>query len=287
MELASVGATGQEFELTFAERFLIAGRALWFYAGKLAWPTEQAFIYERWVIDATCFRQWLFPAAALVVSALLYRARSRLGRGPLAAVLLFAGTLFPALGFFDVYPFRYSFVADHFQYLASVPLLALGAASLRDASARVGRLGGRACAVLAAVLLVVLAITTVRRAEHFVNSLALWSDVVAKDPDSPLGNEHLGNALRDLGRHEEALAQFDRAVALNPEHAETRNDRGVLLVRMQRYDEALDDYGRAIELDPELGLAYLNRGSLLQALGQSFLAEKDFAMVRRLAGVEP
>ena len=34
------------------------------------------------------------------------------------------GTLFPALGFVNVFPFRYSFVADHFQYLASMPILA-------------------------------------------------------------------------------------------------------------------------------------------------------------------
>ncbi len=54
--------------------------------------------------------------------------RNRLGRGPLVAVLFFAGTLVPALGFFNVYPMRYSFVADHFQYLASVGLLALLAA---------------------------------------------------------------------------------------------------------------------------------------------------------------
>ena len=31
---------------------------------------------------------------------------------------IFAGTLFPVLGFLNVYPFLFSFVADHFQYLA-------------------------------------------------------------------------------------------------------------------------------------------------------------------------
>ena len=44
-------------------------------------------------------------------------------RGPLASFLIFAGTLFPVLGFLNVYPFRYSYVADHFQYLASLGII--------------------------------------------------------------------------------------------------------------------------------------------------------------------
>ena len=54
-------------------------------------------------------------------------AGARIGRGPLAAVLIFGGVLVPALGFFNVYPFRYSLVADHFQYHASLALFALAA----------------------------------------------------------------------------------------------------------------------------------------------------------------
>jgi len=36
------------------------------------------------------------------------------------AFVYFVITLFPVLDFFDVYFFRYSFVSDHFQYLASM-----------------------------------------------------------------------------------------------------------------------------------------------------------------------
>ena len=71
--------------------------------------------------------QWLFPVAAVGVVAGLWLARHRIGRGPLVAVLFFAGTLGPALGFVNVFPMRYSFVADHFQYLAGVGLMALAA----------------------------------------------------------------------------------------------------------------------------------------------------------------
>ncbi len=126
MEKHSVGANGAEWALSFVQRCLVAGRALWFYTGKLFWPRNLTFIYPHWEINAGVWWQYAFPVAALAVLIALWRVRSRIGRGPLVAVLFFAGTLVPALGFFDVFPFRYSYVADHFQYLACIGLIASG-----------------------------------------------------------------------------------------------------------------------------------------------------------------
>ncbi|MEZ4652389.1 MAG: hypothetical protein R3E12_01985 [Candidatus Eisenbacteria bacterium] len=120
VERTVVGAEGDEFALTVADRLLVAGRAAWFYAGKLLWPHPLVFNYPRWVLDPHSIVQLLFPLATVAVLAVLWFGRTRWGRGPLVAVLCFLVTLAPALGFFDVYPMRYSFVADHFQYLASI-----------------------------------------------------------------------------------------------------------------------------------------------------------------------
>src|SRR5262249_6329783 len=119
IEKHQVGAEGAEWSFGLPERCLIAGRALWFYAGKLIYPARLCFTYPRWQVDATAWWQWLFPLGALGVVVALWLARARVSRGPLGAVLFFAITLGPALGFVDVFPMRFSFVADHFQYLAS------------------------------------------------------------------------------------------------------------------------------------------------------------------------
>ncbi|MFZ5830616.1 MAG: O-GlcNAc transferase, partial [Planctomycetota bacterium] len=142
LERVHVGASGDEFHWTFLERCLIAGRALWFYAAKLLVPVRLTFFYPRWKIDATNPVQWAYPIGAMALVAALWFARHRLGRGPLVAVLFFGGTLFPALGFINVYPMRYSFVADHFQYLASIGILALFAAAISTAAFSAGT-GGR------------------------------------------------------------------------------------------------------------------------------------------------
>ena len=59
----------------------------------------------------------------------LWLLRKRLGRGPLVAMLFFGFSLGPMLGFLDFYFMTYSFVADRFQYLASIGPIALGCAA--------------------------------------------------------------------------------------------------------------------------------------------------------------
>ncbi len=86
-----------------------------FYLAKLLWPDQLIFIYPRWTLDSSVGWQWLFPFATLALTVALWLL-SKKWRAPLAGWLFFVGTLFPVLGFFNVYPFIYSFVADHFQY---------------------------------------------------------------------------------------------------------------------------------------------------------------------------
>ncbi len=120
-----VGAAGEDWALSLPERCLVAGRALWFYAAKLVWPFELAFTYRRWALEPHAWWPWFFPLGAVAVVVALAALRRRLGPAPLVAALYFSGTLGPALGFVDVYPMRYSFVADHFQYLASIGVITL------------------------------------------------------------------------------------------------------------------------------------------------------------------
>ena len=153
------GAEGAEFNFTTIERCLIAGRAIWFYLGKLVWPSDLIFIYPRWNISQTVWWQYAFPAAALLLLAGLWALRRRV-RAPLAAALFFVGTLFPALGFCNIYPFIFSFVADHFQYLASLGIIVLASAGVALLLGRWGFWGRWPAYCLCGVLLTVLATRT-------------------------------------------------------------------------------------------------------------------------------
>jgi protein O-mannosyl-transferase len=106
VEKTYIGAQGSEFHLSLIERCLVAGHAFWFYLGKLAWPADLIFIYPHWNISAAAPVQYIWPVATLAVAGILIVMRKQWGSGPLVAMLSFAGTLFPALGFVDVFPFR-------------------------------------------------------------------------------------------------------------------------------------------------------------------------------------
>src|SRR4029079_8190867 len=122
VERTQIGAHGADFNLSFLDRCVLAGRVIWFYVGKLFWPANLTFIYPRWTIDPAQAWQWTFSLSAAALTIALWAMRKR-SRAPLAGWLYFCGTLFPALGFINVYPFIFSFVADHFQYLASLGII--------------------------------------------------------------------------------------------------------------------------------------------------------------------
>ncbi|MFZ0825885.1 MAG: tetratricopeptide repeat protein [Verrucomicrobiia bacterium] len=275
MEKTHVGAQGPEWSLTFADRCLIAGRAVWFYAGKLVWPAQLTFIYPRWEIQPEVWWQWLFPIAAIGAVAGLWLARRRMGRGPLVAVLFFVGTLGPALGFVNVYPMRYSFVADHFQYLAAVGLITLGAAGL----ARLPRL-------IPATLVALLAALTWQQTGIYRNLDILWRDTLAKNPDCWLAHNNLGIYLYNEGRMEEAMDHYQKAIRINPNRFDTFYNLGAALAAEGRFDEAIANYHLALQINPNyayalnnLGIALANQGRLDEAIPcyrQAIQIEPDF-----------
>jgi hypothetical protein len=138
IEQKFIGAQGTNFALTLGQRCLLAPRAIWFYLAKLIWPANLMFTYPHWNVDTRVWLQYLFPIALLALVAGLWR-EAKQHRGPLAGFLFFAGTLFPVLGFLNVFPFVYSYVADHFQYLASLGVIVPVAAGLTLAGERIDR----------------------------------------------------------------------------------------------------------------------------------------------------
>jgi hypothetical protein len=135
VERTYIGAEGAEFALSAGERLLLAGRILWFYVGKLVWPFDLVFIYPRWTISEDGWAQVLFLVAALGALAAAWGVRRRT-RAPLAAALFFGGSLVPVLGFFNVYGFIFSYVADHWQYLPSIGLIVLACSAATRGAAR-------------------------------------------------------------------------------------------------------------------------------------------------------
>ena len=267
MERHRVGAVGAEWELSAAERVLVAGRALWFYAAKLLWPSGLSFIYPRWAIDPSAWWQWLYPAAAAGLLGALFAARRRIGAGPFVAVAFFAGTLAPALGFFDVYPMRFSFVADHFQYLASLGPIALAAALAERAAARLGPPGHRIFAAAAAGVLVLLGSLTFRQVAIYRDAETLWTATLERNPGAWIAYTNLGHILEERGDSERALELYREAIRVEDRAEMAHYNLGSSLARSGRIEEGVRHLRRAVELEPRFTAAQMNLGNALAARG--------------------
>lgn len=297
--------------LSYLDRALLAGQALWFYAFKLLWPVNLMAVYPRWQINAGDPGQYLAVAAALAVVAVLWQARHRFGLAALVAVLYFALTLAPVLGFVNFTFMMLSYVADHFQYLASIGLTTLAAAAAaRIANANVKALAG-------AIVLLALGALTWQRTYAFQDEEALWRDNLTKNPRAWVAQFGLGNVFQEQGRLAEAVAQFAIAARLEPTYANIHDNWGEALEAQEIWDEAIARYRAAVELDPtlvtarfHLGLALARQeklepaaehlaaavrlapemtalrvtlGAVLMRLGQAELAAQQFAAVLRLS----
>ena len=268
VERTIIGAAGAEFRISFIERCLVAGRAFWFYLAKLVWPADLVFLYPRWKVDGSAWWQYMFPLAVLAfIAGLVYYARRR--RGPLAAVLFFAGTLFPALGFFNVYPFLYSWVADHFQYLASIGILTLLAASLAQATRKYHYAGAGLVAVLAAL--------TWAQSATYRDAETLYRTTIERNPECWLAHNNLGaDLLEYAGRVPEALEHLETAVSLKPDYLPARNNLGSALSRLGRTDEAVVQYEAILRIQPGSVNAHNNLGNALAAAGRYEEAVREF-----------
>jgi len=262
------------------DRVLVAGRAAWFYLGKVLFPTDLAFIYTRWTIDARIWWQFLFPAAGIAAIAALWALRARIGRGPLVAALFFVGTLVPALGFVDIYPLRYSFVADHFQYLASIGPITLAVAAgafvlnrfrPRDAAPpRTSRPG--LWLIAPAVLIATLSVLTARQTLMYHSRETLWRDTIHKSPDAWMAFNNLGGILCQQGKMQEGMACFARALELNPRHAMALCNLALAHYSLGELVRAQGFIDRALAIDRKKPLILETAARIADARGNASLA---------------
>ncbi len=286
VERTYIGASGAAFAFSPADRVLVAGHALWFYLGKVFWPADLTFIYPRWDLDPAAPLPYLFPAAAALVLAALVALRHR-ARGPLAAALLFAGTLFPALGFINVFPFVYSFVADHFQYLAAAVVIAATAAVVASAAARLARGGRIAVGIAAGCVIASLGWLTRVQCATYTDAETLWRATLARNPGCWMAYQNLGGVFMKANRSDLAVPQFQKALALNPDDTEAMNELGVAVMEQDHADEAIALFTRALEIAPNKAETHINLGVALLQKGEPEKAANHFQHAAQLEPGNP
>lgn len=282
VEHAFIGARAEDFDFGWWERCLLASRVIWFYFAKLVYPAELIFVYPRWHIDAGQLWQYVFPFGIGLLAFAGWRWRHH--RGPIAAGLFFVGSLFPALGFVNIYPFRFSFVADHFQYLASLGIFAAAGAGLAWLLARYSPLVGKTATLS---LLVLLGVLTWRQSATYRDDITLYTSTLAKNPDAAMAHNNLGNTLVDRGRAREGLPHLETALKLRPNTALYENSLGYALLSLRESFAAIPHFERVLSLEPDHVHAHVYLGIALKNLGRREEAEVKFRAALKLKADHP
>ncbi len=264
VETRFVGASGPDWDFHWIDRFLIAGKALWFYISKILWPQPLIFTYPRWNLDSTNIIQLFFPISFLLFIFFLWLNRKKWGDGILIGILFFAGTLTPALGFFDFYWMRFSFVADHLQYPASTGIIAI-AASLITWYANKRR---ATIKIALPIILIILGSLTYEQNHIYRNNEHLWKDTITKNPSSWMAHNNLGSHLAEKGEIREAIIHYRAAINIKPDHALAHSNLGTILYVKGELDQAITHFSKALKVAPNNPLTHNNLGEALRNKGQ-------------------
>jgi hypothetical protein len=273
MEIVNLG-------LNIAEKVLIAGKALWFYLWKLVWPVNLTFSYPRWNIDATNIWQYAWPVSFAAVMAAAWLLRKRIGRGIPTAIIFFPAMLFPMLGFFSLYTFVYTFVADHYQYTASIGPIAIVSAGAAILFGRSGKNVKFVITSAAGILLLTLGTLTWQQCGAYKNLDALWADTLKKNPASWLAHGQISTSLFRQGKYDEVIPHLEQKIKIAShmktvapfKYAISYSNMGLVLQRLGRLDEAVAYYQKSLDIwehsaraHYQLGVVLARKGNIEQA----------------------
>jgi len=279
VEYGNMGYRARMLDLSLLDRCLIAGRAFWFQLSKLLWPSNLMFVYPRWDINPALWWQYLFPIGVLVLLLILWNLR-RWSRAPLAGVLIYLFLLLPSLGFLNIYFFIYSFVADHWQYLACLGIITPCASGIVLLTGRFKRWQSLLEPGIMLVLAGVLFVFTWQQSRMYTDIETLYRTTIARNPACWMAQVNLGNILYKVNRIPEAMDLFKQASRIKP--AVAHYSLGNALMGKGRTSEAIEEYRGALRINPDYAEAYNNLGSALLLAGRTSEAIDQFEQALRI-----
>jgi len=288
-EMHKVGAKGHEFGLTFLERLILAGRILLFYPYKICFPFEFIFFYPRWEVDVTQWWQWVFLVISIMVFLSFFYLRNTIGRGAFALSSFYFISIFPALGFINVYPMVYSFVADHFSYLSLPPLLLLLCGSvifLFDKitpqksllAEKFSRYRGFIFLFLAIPAIAYMCLKSMDLTRIYKDQFTLWEYLIHKNPSLSASYINLGNLYYEKGDNDKAISLYRKAIELDPDNPTACYDLGNVYMEFGMYEKAVFLFKQTTVSDLRQPSVYNNLGLSYIHLGRSEEAMKQFGI---------
>lgn len=262
-------------------RIACIGTTLAFYLAHCFLPVGMSPVYPLWTVDppsALTFIPWLIFGGIFYWS---WQERRTWGRHVIFALLFFFLFLAPFAGIIPVSFMAYTWVMDHFVYIAWISWIGLVVAACEWANRRMSAPAQRGFLVAIAAVLVLLAWGSHVYAGAFAGEKALWSYAVQQNPGSASSHNNLGGAFFDEGNLPEAIKEYGQAIKIQPDYAAAHADLGNALLDTGHIPEAMESFNQALKINPNFAEAHYNLGLCLLRLGQAQGAVDQFMQAIR------
>lgn len=292
-----------------------ASKAILLYLTRVFWPCHLSTLYPRFDPGSmSSLASVLVVSTGLVV---LWRHRHTWAKGWLFGICYYLSMLLPMIGPSIISASTYSQTTDHWQYHSIIGVIALtvsvGGYLSRLLDSR-SQLPVQVVGILGISTL--LSVLTWKHAQLYKDNLTLWTDTLAKNPDSLLARQmvaegytgrrmyseaiavyrevlainsgdarvyhSLGNALAANGQLAEATLEFERAARIQPHYPEALLNLGMAYAAQGHLEPALANLTKALQLRPEYPQAHYNLGVLLTRTHQIREAMDQYQQALRL-----
>jgi len=100
------------------------------------------------------------------------------------------------------------------------------------------------------------------RKGDFDQAITDYKEILNDEPDNVSALYHLGVALSDTERWDDAIVYLEKTIKLQANHAEAHNSLGHAYAGKLEFDKAVDSYEAAIATDQKYAVAHFNRGCI-------------------------
>ncbi|MGD9022958.1 MAG: tetratricopeptide repeat protein, partial [Deltaproteobacteria bacterium] len=252
---------------SFLSRLAGSGWVVWFCLYKALLPLNLSFVYPRWDIDDTSVVSFIPLVILIGLLLVFWWYRGGWGRPLFVALGYFALTLFPFLGFLNIYYMRYSLVADHYQYQSIIGIIALVIGIAAHAYRRWHKKMRRVAVSVAVVVVGFLSVQTWSQGHIYKDPQTLFDDTITRNPQCWMANYNMGHSLQREGRIEESMAYYRQALRIQPDNPDPLNNMGNMLLEQGRIEEAISQFREALRIRPEFAEAHYNLGNALSDRG--------------------
>jgi len=258
-----------EVREAFPARLIRAGDAVWFYLWKDMWPFDLCATYPKWPLRPELPGSYLPLLMIPICFGVLWRGRNWWGRGPFFAWTYFMIGLLPVLGVVEMGYMEQAYVADWWQELAIIGVLALAAAGAARAWSAGRPIVKPLLAACGLAVIAALGLGTWHEASGYESMEIHCRRTLARNPDAWGARTNLGTALDAEGRTGEALIEYQKALRLRPRDRDVLYDLGNAYQAQGDMEQAERYYEKTLEITSKFAPARINLGNIMSAEGRA------------------